>query len=81
MFNTPPVFSVYVSMLNLRWLKKNGGVSWAEAKNLEKSKLLYDCIDSNQLFTGTVKKEDRSVLYILLSILVSKKGSSVKPYE
>lgn len=62
MFNTPPVFSVYVSMLNLRWLKKNGGVSWAEAKNLEKSKLLYDCIDSNQLFTGTVKKEDRSVM-------------------
>ena len=62
MFNTPPVFSVYVCMLTLRWLKKNGGVNWAEKRNLEKARLLYETIDSNSLFTGTVKKEDRSTM-------------------
>ena len=62
MFNTPPVFSVYVSMLNLRWLKKNGGISWAQKRNKKKAKLLYETIDTNSLFTGTVNKEDRSTM-------------------
>ena len=62
MFNTPPVFSVYVSMLNLRWLKKNGGISWAQNRNEQKAKLLYETIDANSLFTGTVNKEDRSTM-------------------
>ena len=62
MFNTPPVFSVYVSMLNLRWLKKNGGISWAQNRNEQKAKLLYKTIDTNSLFTGTVNKEDRSTM-------------------
>ena len=62
MFNTPPVFAVYVSMLTLRWLKKNGGVNWAEKRNYHKAKLLYETIDSNSLFTGTVKREDRSTM-------------------
>ena len=38
MFNTPPVFSVYVSMLNMRWLKKMGGISSIE--DLEQLKTL-----------------------------------------
>jgi len=62
MFNTPPVFSVYVSMLNLRWLKKNGGVKWAEKRNIEKANLLYQTIDKNPLFSGTVNKNDRSIM-------------------
>jgi len=62
MFNTPPVFSVYVSMLNLRWLKKNGGISWAQNRNEQKAKLLYETIDTNSLFTGAVNKEDRSTM-------------------
>tara|TARA_B100001758_G_scaffold18889_1_gene13400 strand:- start:1321 stop:2388 length:1068 start_codon:yes stop_codon:yes gene_type:complete len=62
MFNTPPVFSVYVSMLTLRWLKKNGGVSCIEKRNIQKADLLYKTIDSNPLFNGTVKKEDRSTM-------------------
>lgn len=60
MYNTPPVFSVYVSMLNLRWLKKNGGISWIEKRNQEKAQLLYNEIDNNSLFKGAVAKEDRS---------------------
>lgn len=60
MFNTPPVFPVYVSMLTLRWLKQNGGVAWIEKLNQEKADLLYAEIDRNSCFKGTVAKEDRS---------------------
>ncbi len=60
MFNTPPVFSVYASMLNLRHLISNGGVKAAEERNEAKAALLYSEIDRNPLFRGTVAKEDRS---------------------
>ena len=60
MFNTPPVFAVYVSMLTLRWLKSNGGVPWIEKVNQQKADLLYGEIDRNPLFTGTAAMEDRS---------------------
>lgn len=60
MFNTPPVFSTYVSMLTLRWLKENGGIEWIEKRNNEKAALLYGEIDRNPLFEGTAQTEDRS---------------------
>ncbi len=60
MYNTPPVFPVYVSMLTLRWLKQNGGVDWIEKINQQKADLLYNEIDRNSCFAGTVVKEDRS---------------------
>lgn len=60
MYNTPPVFPVYVSMLTLRWLKEHGGVDWIEKINQQKADLLYNEIDRNSCFTGTVAKEDRS---------------------
>jgi len=60
MFNTPPVFSVYTSMLTLRWLKNNGGLDWIENINNQKAALLYDEIDNNPLFKGTAEIEDRS---------------------
>ena len=60
MLNTPPVFAVYVCMLTLRWLKKNGGVAAMEALNNQKADLFYNTLDSLPLFTGTVAKEDRS---------------------
>jgi phosphoserine aminotransferase len=60
MFNTPPVFSVYVSMLTLRWLKEIGGVEAIEKRNAEKAALLYAEIDRNPLFEGTAAFEDRS---------------------
>ncbi|MBJ2172706.1 3-phosphoserine/phosphohydroxythreonine transaminase [Aureibaculum sp. A20] len=60
MFNTPPVFAVYVSMLTLQWLKDSGGVAGIEKINNAKAALLYDEIDSNPLFKGVAEKEDRS---------------------
>src|SRR6185312_8649127 len=60
MFNTPPVFPIYVSLLTMKWLKKNGGLAWIEEINRKKQELMYSEIDRNSLFTGTVAKEDRS---------------------
>ena len=60
MLNTPPVFSVYVAMLNLRYLLENGGVKSIEKKNNEKATLLYNEIDTNPLFRCPVNSEDRS---------------------
>ena len=60
MFNTPPVYPIYVSMLTLEWLKNNGGIEWIEKVNEKKAKLIYNEIDSNPLFEGTAAREDRS---------------------
>ena len=62
MFNTPPVFSIYVSLLNMRWLKKMGGVSEIEKNNRKKAQLLYSEIDLNPLFKGHSKIKDRSIM-------------------
>ena len=64
MMNTPPVFAVYVCMLTLRWLKSIGGVAAVEKLNEAKAALLYQEIDDNPLFTGTVIKEDRSKMNV-----------------
>ena len=64
MFNTPPVFPIYVLMETLRWLKSIGGVDEIYRRNKEKAALLYDEIDRNPLFRGTVEKEDRSLMNI-----------------
>lgn len=60
MYNTPPVFSIYASMLNLRWLKAKGGVQEIEKENISKARVLYEEIDRNPLFKGTCALEDRS---------------------
>lgn len=60
MFNTPPVFAVYVSLLTLQWLKDLGGIAAIEEINEKKANLIYSEIDLNPLFQGYAKKEDRS---------------------
>ncbi|MDP4265454.1 MAG: 3-phosphoserine/phosphohydroxythreonine transaminase [Bacteroidota bacterium] len=62
MLNTPPVFAVYVAMLTLRWLKKQGGVAVIEKINNAKAELFYKTLDSLPLFRGVVAKEDRSTM-------------------
>ena len=57
MFNTPPVFPIYVSMLTLKWLKDLGGIEKIEEINQRKADLLYAEIDSNPLFKGIANKE------------------------
>jgi len=60
MYNTPPVFPIYVTLLTLKWLKKNGGIAWIEKVNQQKADAIYNEIDRNSLFYGTVEKADRS---------------------
>lgn len=64
MFNTPPVFAIYVSMLTLEWLKSKGGVMAIEKLNNAKAQLLYSEIDRNPLFKGVAALEDRSKMNI-----------------
>ena len=64
LYNTPPVYPIYVSMLTLRWLKKGGGLKAIQRKNKAKAALLYQEIDANPLFRGTVAREDRSLMNV-----------------
>jgi len=60
LYNTPPVYAIYVSLLNLRWLKAKGGIAEIERENIIKARTLYDEIERNPLFKGTAAVEDRS---------------------
>ncbi|ASV32106.1 3-phosphoserine/phosphohydroxythreonine transaminase [Maribacter cobaltidurans] len=62
MFNTPPVFAVYTSMLTLEWLKNLGGIAAIEELNEKKAQLLYSEIDLNPVFEGYANKNDRSIM-------------------
>jgi phosphoserine aminotransferase len=62
LYNTPPVYPIYVSMLTMRWIKKNGGLKGMQRRNKIKATLLYQEIDANPLFRGTVATEDRSLM-------------------
>ena len=64
MFNTPPVFPIYVNMLTLEWLKNLGGVEKMAEINHEKASTLYNEIDRNPLFRGVVDIEDRSEMNV-----------------
>lgn len=68
MFNTPAVFPVYVSMLTLEWLDSLGGIRGIEKLNEEKATLLYEEIDSNPLFQGVAKTEDRSNMNVTFTL-------------
>jgi phosphoserine aminotransferase len=64
MYNTPPIFAIYTAMLNLHWLKSQGGPKFIALENLAKAQLLYDEIDSNPLFYGTAVKWNRSLMNV-----------------
>ena len=64
MFNTPPVFPIYVLKETLKWLKSIGGVDEIYRRNKEKAAILYDYLDQSKLFRGTARKEDRSLMNV-----------------
>lgn len=64
MFNTPPVLPIYSALMTLRYYKEQGGVKEMERRDLEKAAILYDEIDRNKLFRGTVAEEDRSIMNV-----------------
>lgn len=78
MYNTPPVFAIYLSYLTLKWLKGQGGVEGIQKLNQEKAALLYNEIDRNPLFEGTTAKEDRSLMNVTF---VAKDKETEKKFE
>lgn len=78
MFNTPPVFPIYTSMLVLDWLESNGGIEAIEQVNMDKAALLYNEIDSNPLFKGTTAMEDRSKMNVTFVMTDESKAEAFK---
>ncbi|MEO9513987.1 MAG: 3-phosphoserine/phosphohydroxythreonine transaminase [Flavobacteriaceae bacterium] len=68
MFNTPPVFAVYVSMLTMQWLKDLGGIAAIEEINERKANLIYSEVELNPVFSGFAAKEDRSIMNATFNI-------------
>jgi phosphoserine aminotransferase len=68
LYNTPPVFPIYVCMENLRWIKEQGGLKVVEKHNQEKAQLLYKAIDELPLFNGVAAAEDRSLMNITFTL-------------
>lgn len=64
LYNTPPTYAIYFAGLVFDWVKRQGGVSVIEKRNIEKASILYDYIDSSKLFRGTVVKEYRSLMNV-----------------
>ncbi|MEQ1747065.1 MAG: 3-phosphoserine/phosphohydroxythreonine transaminase [Saprospiraceae bacterium] len=74
LYNTPPVFPIYVSMLTMRWIKKTGGLKAMHRRNKAKAALLYNEIDANPLFAGTCAREDRSLMNICFVMAKGHEG-------
>lgn len=68
MLNTPPVFAILISLLTLRWIKAEGGITEMEKRNKEKANLLYNTLDTLNIFNPTVNKEDRSLMNAVFTI-------------
>ncbi len=74
MFNTPPVFSIFVMNETLKWLKGLGGVEAINKINVKKAGMLYDEIDRNSMFIGTAAKEDRSIMNVCFVMAPGKEA-------
>lgn len=64
MFNTPPVFPIFVMHETLKWVKDMGGVAAINKMNTDKANLLYGEIDRNKMFVGTAEKDSRSIMNV-----------------
>lgn len=73
LLNTPPVFSIYVSLLTLRWIEKEGGLDEMGKRNTAKANLLYDTIDHSAHFYCPIAKEDRSIMNVVFFLRDPKK--------
>ncbi|QJC35359.1 3-phosphoserine/phosphohydroxythreonine transaminase [Enterobacteriaceae endosymbiont of Donacia proxima] len=73
MFNTPPTFSLYLSGLVLKWLKKIGGIKYISKINKKKSTLLYNAIDSSNFYINKIKPCNRSITNVTFYLKDKKK--------
>lgn len=64
LYNTPPAYGIYICGKVFKWLKAKGGLAAMKEYNEKKAKILYDFLDSSEMFKGTVRKEDRSLMNV-----------------
>ena len=76
LLNTPPVFSIYVSLLTLRWIEKEGGLNEMEKRNNAKADLLYKTIEEHPAFYCPIEKEDRSIMNVVFFLTDPAKENS-----
>ncbi|MBB6276162.1 3-phosphoserine/phosphohydroxythreonine transaminase [Porphyromonas circumdentaria] len=81
MFNTPPVFSIFVMHETLKWVKSIGGLEAMYKLNKEKAELLYNEIDRNKMFVGTAAKEDRSLMNVCFVMKEEYKDKEAEFYK
>ena len=67
MYNTPPVWSIYVAKLVFEWIISLGGLDEMKRRNEKKASLLYDYLDNQQYYTATVDKNCRSMTNIVFT--------------
>ena len=60
MYNTPPTYGIYIAGLVFQWLKKQGGVTAMEKRNIAKAELLYGYLDSTEFYENRIAKDCRS---------------------
>lgn len=79
MYNTPPCFAIYMVGLVAKWSLAQGGLDAIEARNSEKSELLYECIDSSHLYVGTTAAADRSRMNVTFRLTTDElEGAFIK---
>ncbi|MGL4773333.1 MAG: 3-phosphoserine/phosphohydroxythreonine transaminase [Clostridium sp.] len=64
LYNTPPTYGIYICGKVFKHIKKLGGLQAMKEINEAKAKVLYDFLDQSEMFSGTVVKEDRSLMNV-----------------
>ena len=64
LYNTPPAYGIYICGKVFKWLKNRGGLAAMKEYNEKKAAILYDFLDSSEMFKGTVEKKDRSLMNV-----------------
>jgi phosphoserine aminotransferase len=68
MYNTPATYAIYIAGLVFQWLKRQGGLSAIEQKNIAKARLLYDYLDGSSFFRNPVDPADRSRMNVVFRL-------------
>ena len=64
MYNTPNCYCIYICGKVFKWLKSMGGLEAMKERNEKKASILYNFLDESELFKGTVRREDRSLMNV-----------------
>lgn len=64
LYNTPPVWCIYMAMLTFRWIKQTGGLEAMQERNQRKAAMLYDYIDNSGFYVNRVCPVDRSIMNV-----------------